>query len=113
VTDTARLEKAVFDAIFDPGAEVGMKHDRSLTEWQTDAVINVLTRLLLDELDASKARRDDVIEEVAKLIAGLRDDSRAEPMGFTEIATRIRALKASRSDTVGPEPAALSSSEHI
>jgi hypothetical protein len=65
VTDTARLEKAVFDAIFDPGAEVGMKHDRSLTEWQTDAVINVLTRLLLDELDASKARRDDVIEEVA------------------------------------------------
>jgi hypothetical protein len=61
MTDTARLEKAVFDAIFDPGAEVGMKHDRSLTSWQTDAVMNVLSRIsLLDELDASKARIGEV-----------------------------------------------------
>jgi hypothetical protein len=50
------VEKQISAAIFDPGAEVGMKHDRSLTSWQTDAVMNVLTRLVLDELDASKAR---------------------------------------------------------
>jgi Lar family restriction alleviation protein len=53
---TPGVEKQLSAAIFDPGAEVGMKHDRSLTSWQTDAVMNVLTRLVLDELDASKAR---------------------------------------------------------
>lgn len=43
--DKQALEAAIRDAIFDPGAEVGMKHDRTLTEWQTDAVMNALARL--------------------------------------------------------------------
>lgn len=41
------LRKDIFTAIFDPGAEVGMKHDRSLSDWQTDAVMNVLDRRAL------------------------------------------------------------------
>lgn len=31
-------------AIFDPGSEVGMRHDRPIHIWQADAVMNVLDR---------------------------------------------------------------------
>lgn len=38
----AELRKIVATAIFDPGATEGYKGDRTLTEWQTDAVMRVL-----------------------------------------------------------------------
>lgn len=36
------LRKAIATAIFDPGLTEGFKGDRTLTEWQTDAVMRVL-----------------------------------------------------------------------
>lgn len=38
------LRKRVMQAIFDPGATVGFKGDRDLTTWQTDAVMNALSK---------------------------------------------------------------------
>lgn len=38
------LRKRVMRAIFDPGETVGAKGDRDLTTWQTDAVMNVLSK---------------------------------------------------------------------
>jgi hypothetical protein len=37
------LEKAVAQAIFDPGATEGYKGDRTLTEWQVQAVMRAIT----------------------------------------------------------------------
>lgn len=37
------LEKRIATAIFDPGATEGYKGDRTLTEWQTAAVMRVLS----------------------------------------------------------------------
>jgi len=36
------VRKRVASAIFDPGATEGYKGDRTLTEWQTDAVMRAL-----------------------------------------------------------------------
>lgn len=37
-----KLRKIVAAAIFDPGKTEGYKGDRTLTEWQTDAVMRAL-----------------------------------------------------------------------
>lgn len=43
------LERAIFRAIADPGATQGMKgDDRTLTQWQTDAVMAVLAPILAE-----------------------------------------------------------------
>lgn len=39
------LRKRVMRAIFDPGETAGFKGDRDLTTWQTDAVMNVLSKM--------------------------------------------------------------------
>ncbi len=54
-SDTAPLDldKRIASAIFDPGATEGFKGDRTLTEWQTAAVIRALsaTRTAVKPLD--------------------------------------------------------------
>lgn len=42
---TGTDRKAIAAAIFDPGATEGLKGERTLTEWQTDAVMRVLSAL--------------------------------------------------------------------
>ncbi len=44
-TMTGTNRKAIAAAIFDPGATEGPKGERTLTEWQTDAVMRVLSAL--------------------------------------------------------------------
>lgn len=44
--NAADLRKAIANAIFDPGQTEGMKGDRDLTTWQTDAVIRVIDKLV-------------------------------------------------------------------
>ena len=38
------IKKEIAQAIFDPGAFVGYKGERSLTDWQLDAVMSVLDK---------------------------------------------------------------------
>ncbi|WP_037437845.1 hypothetical protein [Sinorhizobium fredii] len=40
------LKKKMAAAIFDPGATEGYKGDRTLTEWQTDAVMRALDAIV-------------------------------------------------------------------
>lgn len=40
--DTSILRERISRAIFDPGQTEGYKDDRTLTDWQTDAVMRVL-----------------------------------------------------------------------
>jgi len=59
----AKLRKAIGAAIFDPGSTEGYKGERTLTEWQTDAVIRVLS-----------ADRAAQAERMARLEEALRGD---------------------------------------
>lgn len=61
MSQNMELDAAIASAIFDPGAEVGMKHDRTLSRWQTDAVMNVLDRFALT------ATRPDAGDLVSRL----------------------------------------------
>lgn len=45
---SSELRKAVGAAIFDPGTTEGYKGDRTLTEWQLDAVMRALAAAALD-----------------------------------------------------------------
>lgn len=54
-TEAEDLEKSIRQAIFDPGATEGYKDGRSLTQWQTDAVMRVINRRMEVDRDAAVA----------------------------------------------------------
>lgn len=62
--DVLALRKAIGAAIFDPGATEGYKDTRTLTEWQTDAVMRAI---LADR--AAQAERIRELEDVRDFVA--------------------------------------------
>src|SRR6476469_4661679 len=83
-TDSVELERAISSAIFDPGAEVGMKHDRTLTQWQTDAVMNVLQRLQA----AASVPPDSGVADEWRDLALQFDGHRIEALSMLRYAVR-------------------------
>jgi hypothetical protein len=51
--DILACRKEIASAIFDPGATEGLKGERTLTEWQTDAVMRVLAARIVTKLATS------------------------------------------------------------
>lgn len=71
------LRKVIAQAIYDPGATEGYKGDRSLTDWQTDAVMRVIKADLPINIAFSIAYLDGIMEyelpEIAKQWAVVRE----------------------------------------
>jgi hypothetical protein len=71
------LRKAIAQAIYDPGATEGYKGERSLTDWQTDAVMSAIRIDLPINIAFSVAYLDGIMEyelpEIAKQWAVVRD----------------------------------------
>lgn len=71
-TMTGIDSKAIAAAIFDPSATEGLKGERTLTEWQTDAVMRVLSALTASASEPAKDRlptRDEARQAAKMLLA--------------------------------------------
>lgn len=101
--DQKDLKKAVATAIFDPGATEGMKGERTLTEWQVDAVMRAIATLPASDTpfpshrfdgtkevpsytsnsSASASEHAGLVEKVLNLVEELCDavDAEAEDIG--------------------------------
>lgn len=95
---TADLRKAVATAIFDPGATEGLQGSRTLTEWQTDAVMRALSTARLEGERAGMERAAKIADEAHKMRQRLFDENdalinAARACQAEELAAAIRAEK--------------------
>lgn len=82
MNEIAELKKRIGTAIFDPGATEGYKGERTLTEWQVDAVMRILSERVINGALAQA-------EEALRMISAEAKESN-EPMGrsvFKALAT--------------------------
>ena len=88
-SELSELRKQIGAAIFDPGATEGLKGERTLTEWQSDAVMRVIDALRASERAAGR-------EKMREQAAAVADNAPCQTAGDRRradaIAAAIRAI---------------------
>lgn len=86
------LRLSIFQAIFDPGKVVGMKGERTLCEWQTDAVVKTLATALSSIGETVPMAASERAAMQAAHMRSVKVVGTLSPaIGETEELTRLRA----------------------